>query len=321
MCAKRRKNTIAGHGYGASKRPPESEDFDIAVNTFIRNCKIRNLSESTISYYRVILKVLREHVTKSGIDRPSDVTAEHIHEFSIERRESGSPDTTVNMYNRGWRAFFNFMAAEGYVEENPYDHVAKMKSESKIIQTFSKPQIKTLLSAPDKTKFTGYRDYVLMLLLLETGIRISEAEGIVIPNINWRERRIKVYGKGRKERYVPFQQTLDKHLRQYLEIRGLLDHDFLFVNIDNTPAKVRTMQENIQAYGAAAGLKGVRVSPHTFRHTMAKMYVMNGGDPLSLQIILGHTSLEMVRNYVKLFSQDVAAKHAKHSPLESLYSE
>ncbi len=181
--------------------------------------------------------------------------------------------------------------------------------------------LKALLAAPDRSKFTGYRDYFLMLLLYETGVRISEAEGITVPNINWRERKIKVYGKGRKERYVPFQKTLELHLRQYLEIRGLLDHDFLFVIIDNTPMKVRTMQENIQAYGVAAGIKGVRVSPHTFRHTMAKAYIMNGGDPLSLQIILGHATLDMVRNYVNLFSSDISQKHERHSPLETLEDE
>ncbi|RJE90705.1 recombinase XerD [Paenibacillus sp. 1011MAR3C5] len=227
-------------------------------------------------------------------------------------------DATIDKYLRGWRAFFNFMTAEGFILENPYDSVVKYKPEKRIIETFSKPQLKALFAAPDKSKFTGYRDYVLMMLLLDTGVRISEAEGIIIPNINWRERRIKVYGKGRKERYVPFQKTLEKHLKQYVEIRELLDHDFLFVNIDNTSMKVRTMQENIQDYGISAQINGVRVSPHTFRHTMAKMYVMNGGDPLSLQAILGHASLDMVRNYVNLFSNDISRKHERYSPLESL---
>lgn len=158
-----------------------------------------------------------------------------------------------------------------------------------------------------------------MLLLLDTAVRISECEGILIPNINWKEKRIKVYGKGRKERYVPFQRTLERHLKEYFTIGGLLDHDFLFINIDNTPIKKRTMQEIISEIGVAAGVTGVRVSPHTFRHTMAKMYVMNGGDPLSLQIILGHATLDMVRTYVNLFSSDISKKHERHSPLENLY--
>jgi len=317
----RRKNTVAVSGYDATRWPAEAEEFEIALNTFIRHCKIRNLSDSTIVYYRDVLGMLRKVSERMNVRRPIDITHEHIHDFMLAKRDEGAADATVDKYLRGWRAFFNYMTTEGFLPENPFDQVAKVKSEKRIIETFSKPQLKALFKAPDKSKFTGYRDYVLMLLLLETGVRISEAEGILIPNINWKERRIKVYGKGRKERYVPFQKTLESHLRQYIEIRGLLDHDFLFVNIDNTPAKVRTMQENIQEYGVAAGIKGVRVSPHTFRHTMAKMYVMSGGDPLSLQIILGHSTLDMVRNYVNLFSNDITKKHERHSPLETLDDE
>jgi len=316
---KRRKNTVAVSGYSASTLPGESVSFDVAIATFIRNCQIRNLTKSTIIYYRDVLGMLQRMTGALGVERPVDITHDHIHDCVLAKREEGAVDATVDKYLRGWRAFFNFMLTEGYVTTNPFDRVAKIKSERRIIETFSKPQLKALFDTPNKSSFTGYRDYVLMLTLLDTMIRVSEAEGILIPNINWRERKIKVYGKGRKERYVPFQKTLERHLKQYIEIRGLLDHDFLFVNIDNTPMKKRTMQENIADHGLAAVIKGVRVSPHTFRHTGAKMFVMDGGDPLSLQKILGHATLDMVRNYVSLFASDISEKHDKHSPLETLY--
>ncbi|WP_407946578.1 tyrosine-type recombinase/integrase [Paenibacillus alkaliterrae] len=101
-------------------------------------------------------------------------------------------NTTVDKYIRGRRAFLNFSHTEGYLKDNPFDRVAKIKSEQRIVETFSKPQIKALFDAPNKQKFTGYRNFLIMMVLLETGIRVSEAEGITIPNINWRERRIKV---------------------------------------------------------------------------------------------------------------------------------
>ncbi|MCD9024388.1 tyrosine-type recombinase/integrase [Cohnella silvisoli] len=315
----RRKNTVAVSGYDATQLAGESVDFDVAEATFIRNCKIRNLTGDTITYYRDVLSMLKRMVAVQGVERPIDVTHDTIHDCVLAKREEGVVDATVDKYLRGWRAYFNFMAAEGYVTTNPFDRVEKIKSERRIIETFSKTQLRSLLEAPKKNTFTGYRNYVLMLTFLDTMIRVSEAEGILIPNINWRERKIKVYGKGRKERYVPFQKTLERHLKEYIEIRGYLDHDFLFVNIDNTPMKTRTMQESIQEYGIAAGIKGVRVSPHTFRHTGAKMFVMDEGDPLSLQKILGHATLDMVRTYVSLFASDISTKHDRHSPLENLY--
>jgi integrase/recombinase XerD len=251
----RRKNTIAVSGYDAAKLPEESEDFNIAFGTFLRNCKIRNLSDSTITYYRDVLSMLKRLLDRLEIKRPIDVTHEHINECVLAKRSEGVVDVTVDKYLRGWRAFWNFMHTEGYVTTNPFDKVARVKSESRIIETFTKPQIKALLNAPNKQTFTGYRDYVIMLTLLETGVRVSEALGILVTNINWKERLIKVYGKGRKERFVPFQKTLERHLKEYVKIRGLLNHDYLFVNIDNTPMHRRSLQENISNYGKAAGIK------------------------------------------------------------------
>lgn len=315
---KRRKNTISVSGYDATKLSIESEDMDAAIATFLRHCRVKNLTELTVEYYTDVLSILKRMLKKHEITQPIDITTDILNTIILEKRDEGVVDATINKYLRGWRAFFNYMYNEGYITTNPFASIGLIKSERRIIETFSKPQLEKLLAASNKKTFTGYRSYVLMLLLLETGVRISEAEGTLITNINWKERLIKVYGKGRKERYVPFQNTLDKHLREYIAIRGPLDHDFLY--IDNSPMKKRTMQEEIQRYGLEAGIKGVRCSAHTFRHTFAKMYIMAGGDIFSLQRILGHSSLDMVRVYVNLFGTDIAKQHAKYSPLERLQS-
>ena len=296
-------------------------DFDAAISAFLRYCKIRNLTKDTLKYYTDVLSVLKTDLATQGIMRPIDVTSDHLYTAIESRQASGVSDATVNMYFRGWRAFFNFLADEAILPISPMAGMKAIKAEKRVIETFSKEQIRRLLAEPDRTTFTGYRDYVLMLLLLDTGIRISEAESIRIPDIFWRDRVIKIYGKGRKERLVPFQSTVEKHLREYIAIRGPLDHDFLFVNIDNEPWKKRSMQETIARYGDMAGIKNVRVSPHTFRHTFARLYIVNGGDIFSLQKILGHSTLEMVRNYVNLWGTDVSRKHAKYSPVERLDDE
>ena len=112
--------------------------------------------------------------------------------------------------------------------------------------------------------------------------------------------------------------NMKKELRKYLQVRGKLEHDYLFVNIDNNPIATRAVQERIKKYGRMAGISNVRCSPHIFRHTFAKMSVQNGTDLFSLQSVLGHTTLDMVRHYVNLFSKDVYENHRKFSPLEKL---
>lgn len=269
-------------------------------------------------YYRGVFSEMRRAL---GDSRPIDVTKEDVEAWLEAKQKAGVTATTVNMYLRGWRAFFTFLYEGGFIRENPAARVKFVLGEKRIIETFSRAQLKALLDVPDRATFTGYRDYVAMLIMLDTGVRVSELVGIRMSDINYAERTIKIRGKGRKERLVPFQTTLERHLRTYEEIRGYLETDALIVTIDNTPMRPRSMQDNIAKIGLASGITGVRVSPHTFRHTFAKMYVMNGGDMASLQRILGHATLDMVRTYVNLFSTDVSRQHAKYSPLERLHVE
>lgn len=321
---RRRPNTITAVVYAdqSSSLSEEAIDFDAAIRTFKRRCVVRNLTEDTLRYYDDMLLILVDCLAREDINRPIDVTRKHLEDAIIKRKtERKLTDSTLNTNIRGWRAFFNFLHDEGYIPENPAEGFKTIKAEKRVIETFTKPQLKALFNAPDRNTFTGYRDYVMMLTLFETGIRVAELEGAQIAGINWKDRLLKVYGKGRKERLVPFQDTLYRQLREYVSIRGLLDHDSLFVNIDNRPLKKRRIQEIISEYGEQANITGVRVSPHTFRHTFARNYIMNGGDVFSLQKILGHTSLEIVRTYVNLWGTDIVKQHRKFSPLERLHDD
>ncbi|MGG6310353.1 tyrosine-type recombinase/integrase [Paenibacillus macerans] len=187
-----------------------------------------------------------------------------------------------------------------------------VKAAKLMIQTFTKEQVATLLEQPDRKTFNGYRDFTMMVLLFETGMRISELCNLKIGDLFFKEQEIRITrGKGGKARRVPFQQTSTKVVGRYLDIRGELETDSLFVNINNKPISTRALQEKMQVYGIAACIKGVRVSPHTFRHTMAKFYILNGGDPFTLRRILGHATLDMVDYYVELFSSDIKQQHKK----------
>lgn len=326
MARSRRVNLSAIQSESATQYPPESTDFSAAISAFIRYCKIRNLTEKSVIYYQDTSRELVRLLAEINVTRPIDVTKaalltviESKQTQKIKRGRGDTPtDATINKYLRGWRALFTWLHAESFVPEHPFNGIGAIKSERRIIETFSKEQVTKLLAAPNRSTFTGYRDYVIILTLLDTGVRVSELAAIKLTDIDWNERTFKVFGKGRKWRILPFSRTLDKALRLYVEMRGILDTDVLFVNIDNNPFQVRGIQWALKLYGSEAGIKGVRVSPHTFRHTFSKMYIMNGGDAFSLQKILGHTSLEIVRMYVNLFSTDVAAQHAKFSPLERL---
>lgn len=98
-----------------------------------------------------------------------------------------------------------------------------------------------------------------------------------------------------------------------------MDTDYLFITRDNTPLSKKQVQDRIREYGKKAGIKNVRCSPHTFRHTFDKLCVLNGANAFQLQAILGHTSLEVTKVYVNLFSSEVQQGHAKFSPINNLF--
>ncbi len=141
-----------------------------------------------------------------------------------------------------------------------------------------------------------------MLVLIDNGVRLSELVNMKITDISLESGKINVLGKGSKEREVMFQATSREQIRRYLKIRGTLQHDYLWVAHDDNHLSRKTIQDRLKKYGEMAGVNK-RVSPHTFRHTCAKMYIMQGGDIFSLQQLLGHSSLEMCRHYVVLLQQ------------------
>lgn len=306
---RKRSNNLAG--------PERNNSIEKSCRDFIEACKAKNLAEHTIKYHLNGMRLIRRLSDFCDINDVTEITEKRIIDFINYRLECGIKPASINQNLRSWRPYGKFLVANGWLDENPFQGIDNLKVEKLIVETFTNSQLRVLLNTPNQNTFTGFRDYVLMLLFLDTGIRLSEATALKLSDILWSEGRIKVYGKGRKERFVPFQSTLEKNLRKYVSIRSELDHDYLFVSIENEPIKNRTIQDNFRKYGRISKLRNVRCTPHTFRYTFVKKYVMNGADPFSLKAILGHTSMNMVMHYAEMFSKDVSRQHEKFSPLES----
>lgn len=318
----RRSKIVEVEEVSASPVVGRELDFEGAVEAFLKEQRIRHRSARTIEWHRENLHTLKVFFERQGLPTtPRSITTKTLKEnYVLHMLETLklSP-VTVNRRIRTTKAFLGYLADEALISRDPAGTLQPLKTRKTIVEAFTSDQVKALLNAPDRSTFAGLRDYTIMLLLLETGMRVSELASLRMPNIRWAEGGILVLGKGDKERLVPFQRQMAKVLRRYINVRGDLDgEDHVFITVDNIPLSKRNIQERIQDHGKAAKVVGVRVSPHTFRHTFAKMYIKNGGDAFSLQAILGHTTLEMVRHYVNLFSSDVQEQHRKFSPLERL---
>lgn len=163
----------------------------------------------------------------------------------------------------------------------------------------------------------------IVLLLLDSGIRVSECKEIELDDVNLENGCIMIRnGKGSKERIVPVgslvQKTLWKYIKQFRPQPLTQQVKALFLSDKGLPLTRNGIQQMLRRYGKRAGINGIRCSPHTLRHTFAKNYLLNGGDIFSLQKMLGHSSLASVRLYVNLFATDIKKQHQRFSPVDNL---
>jgi integrase/recombinase XerD len=229
---------------------------------------------------------------------------------------------TLNCYMRSIRAFWSWLVHEGIVDQNPFDVVKVPKAPVKLMPTFSNLQIRAFLDAIDTRTPEGFRDYAIILTLLDTGVRVSELTGLRMRDTRLDEGTLRVLGKGNKERLVPVGRGLKRLLWRYISglhpQPALVGLDLVFLTVDGRPLTKNRVEAMMKKYGARARLEGVRYSPHTLRHTAAVSFLRNGGGAFSLQHVTGHSSLEVLRGYVNLVESDVRAAHRRYSPVDNL---
>jgi len=294
-------------------------------------------SQKTIDWYAANLKrflrFLKNHdmsVSVGDIGIPEVRRFIHHLQSEVVRwedkpniRDSGrlSP-FSVQGYVRTIKAFWSWLLEEGYIEENPIARLKLPRVPHKVIATFTPEQIQALIHSLDRRTSTGFRNYTIILLLLDTGIRLSELTNLEIENIDFGQSCMLISGKGNRERTVPFgiqvRRALWRYARDYRPHPASPKEKHLFLLESGFPLRPRSVQSIITRIGKRAGITGVRSSPHTLRHTFAKMYLLEGGDIFSLQQILGHSSLEMVKAYLNLASSDVSQQHRRFSPIDNM---
>jgi integrase/recombinase XerD len=222
--------------------------------------------------------------------------------------------STVNTYIKTLRGCFKYLYNVGNIQENPAEKIKYLKKKHSIIASFSAGQVNALVSAIPVNTFTGRRNRLLIRLLLDCGLRISEALGIRVKDVYYDEKLLKVTGKGNRERLIPFGEKTKAGFKRWIEENTLTDNDRVFFSTYRDSITTSAIRMFLRSYGLKAGLKGVRVSPHIFRHTFAVMFLRNGGNPFVLQRILGHSTLEMTQRYVNLLIEDLQREHEKYGP-------
>ena len=305
---------------------------------FRLHCIAEAKSPRTVMWYEHKLRIFRDYLHRQfQVDDPAEITADHIRTFLVHMRDEVhlgelnphrlpekkllSPHT-VQGYFRAVRAFFTWLMNEEYLDKDPCARIHRPKAPQNVVPTFDEEQIRRLLAIPERRRRNGFRDRTILLLLLDTGMRLSELTGLATGDLHLEDGYVRVTGKGSKERMVPLGSRVRKALWQYIaRYRPEPEHpgiDAVFLNHDGTPMKPEGVYRMIVNRGKQAHIEGVRCSPHTFRHTFAVSFLRNGGDVFTLQRILGHTSLVVTRMYCNLNDNDIQAQHRQCGPVDRL---
>jgi len=249
-----------------------------------------------------------------------EVTPEKIERYSAQLFNKGLSPASIDNRLRAIRAFLNFLAREGYTEENFAKYVRKVKLPKQYPYVLTDEQVTALLKACNRKTWEGQRNYTMLILFLDTGLRLSELINLTISDLNMNKRSMLIRnGKGGKDREVYLGKTALKELAKWLSIRGHFAYeDRLFLTRQGEPLKKRHVETILERLAKKAGLTGVRVSPHTLRHTFATNFIRNGGDVFSLQRILGHASIETCMIYVHLGGRQLQEAMLRFSPVDNL---
>lgn len=319
---------------------PPSADLRRAVDNWLADGRAQGWSRRTLGDCRHNLGRLLwwlEHEEEVPVSLAS-ITPPRLRAFLAYAREarpegrwgSQAPSArrearpaTVLTYYRDVRRFINFCLAEGLLDESPLRNVKPPRVPADQVQPLSSEQVQALVDAARRTR-TPERDVALVLVLVDTGMRVSELCGLIVGDVDRGAGELTVLGKGNKKRRVYMGLAARRVLWRYLETdrRQALAEEPLFIAGGGTKAgtglTTSGIHQVIKKAGRAAGLTGVRCSPHTLRHTFAVNFLRGGGNLFELQQLMGHTDLTVLRRYVTLAEADLAQAHRAASPADRM---
>ena len=286
-----------------------------AVKKFYTRCVAMNVSTRTIDTYRYHIE---RFIRMTGTTDLSSVTRDTFFQLFADMREKGyAPDTIRGEYV-ALHAMFKYLYEEGYIPNNPMDRIKKPKLPKKFARTFTVEETTKILEFyANKSDEISIRNNAVIALLFGTGIRKGELLGLSVLDVNLGERILTVTGKGNKQRVIPLTKSVCRSLRRYMDVRRGNNYPYLFITRDGGRMSDGCLREIFRTLKSELNMSGNRFSPHTVRHTFAKLFLLNGGDLFALQKILGHEDISVTRMYVDYTEKEMNVQMEQCSPLEN----
>ncbi len=288
------------------------------LSEFIDSLKSYGYSAHTLRNYTIDLSQFISFLQKKGKSL-NEITHTDIRDFIGERLKERNSKTSIARKLSSVRSFFDFLVEKKVLEHNPSEVISTPKLERKLPSFLSEREAINLLGEGENLK--EKRDICIIELLYSSGLRVSELVSLNWEDVNLRNRVVRVKGKGKKERIVPFGSHAERRLKEWFKLRfqinnGRFDEEPLFINMRGERITARSVERIVKKYGIE--LISKKITPHSLRHSFATHLLMRGADLRTIQELLGHESLETTQRYTHLNIKELKKIYQKTHPRSAL---
>ena len=323
-------------------------EFDYEIDDFMSCCESKGLSKKTMRSYEQTLRLFSKYLEEKQIYSTREVTKEAVRDYIVYLRQRGKytiisdensrewnkpqnrtdyskpiKNATINNYIRNLKVYFNFMKDNFIIKVNPINNVKDLKYQRKKKTFIKDGDFYKLLKSLDISKYAEYRDYVIIQLVFDTGMRIGETLLIdITTDLDLKNRAIFLRAemtKAKIARTVFFSVKMCELLKRWIKFKDrYIESNLLFpVQLRDKPLLVNNFEKNYKKYCNRVGIE--ECSPHGLRNNFAKRFLMSGGDIYTLSKILGHSSVKVTEEcYLDLDDNDIRKNYQKYSPLANL---
>ena len=289
------------------------------IQAYLIDCEARNLSPKTTKSYEYELGYLHDWLTEQGVTTIPELTPQVLRSWMLKLGETRTPGG-LHVNYRCVKAFLRWVWAENDLESrNPISRVRPPKVPRKQLPPVKLDDLRAILRTCDRNCFIGARDKAILLALLDTGCRASEFLALDIGDVDIASGQVRVrHGKGGKPRITFLGKRSRREIKHYWRFRQEIDEDEpLWVNSQGTRLGYEGLRQVLRRRAEMAQVEPPTL--HSFRRGFALMSLRNGVDVYSLQRLMGHADLTMLRRYLAQTDADLQEAHRRSGPVDNLF--
>ena len=301
-----------------------------SVEVFLAALKARKYSPKSIANYRHGLRTFLYFLDSRDIPHLRDVTLRDLEAYRLALIERDLAGHTLELYLRAVRLLFRYLTEEHELFDNPAERLIIPQPKRRLLPVPNEDEVRRLLAQPDVSTPIGLRDRALMETAYSTGLRLAELQRLDVfdPDLpatggsasaGKQSGTLRVLGKGNKERVVPLGRHAVLWLRRYIHdgrpklLKGTIDLDALWIGLRANRLNRIPISKLVHRYGEQARLP-VPVSPHALRRACATHMLARGAHPIQIQLLLGHTNLRSLSQYLRVSVRDMRRMHRTSKP-------